>query len=170
MIRSENAQRTAWVFVDFEGRDLGGYIEEARRVVAEAVPMPPGYSLRFSGQFEIWEKTLPRLVAASAFTLVLIVVLLYASSRSWLRVGIVMMAVPFSLVGAPAISMPCGLGPNGLPLGLQFVDANQGGFAQQGARALHQGVNMRFLVPWRHYMTFFIADFILGQIRKDVLR
>ena len=100
MIRSENAQRTAWVFVDVEGRDLGGYIEEARRVVADAVALPPGYSLRFSGQFEFWEEAVPRLVAASLVTLVLIVLLLYASSGSWLRVGIVMMAVPFSLIGA----------------------------------------------------------------------
>jgi Cu(I)/Ag(I) efflux system membrane protein CusA/SilA len=100
MIRSENAQRTAWVFIDVEGRDLGGYIEEARRVVAASVELPPGYSLRFAGQFEFWEESVPRLVAASIVTLVLIVVLLYASSGSWLRVGIVMLAVPFSLIGA----------------------------------------------------------------------
>jgi Cu(I)/Ag(I) efflux system membrane protein CusA/SilA len=100
MIRSENAQRTAWVFVDIAGRDLGGYISEARRVVADTVPLPPGYSLRFSGQFEFWEKTVPKLVAASVITLVVIVLLLYVSSGSWLRVGIVMMAVPFSLIGA----------------------------------------------------------------------
>jgi Cu(I)/Ag(I) efflux system membrane protein CusA/SilA len=100
MIRSEDAQRTAWIFVDIAGRDLGGYIADARRVVAEQVPLPPGYSLRFSGQFEYWEKTVPTLVAATVFTLVVIVLLLYSSSRSWLRVGIVMMAVPFSLIGA----------------------------------------------------------------------
>ncbi|MCC6970621.1 MAG: efflux RND transporter permease subunit [Phycisphaerales bacterium] len=100
MIRSENAQRTAWVFVDIAGRDLGGYIAEARRIVARDVPLPPGYTLVFSGQFEFWEKTIPRLVAASVLTLVVIVVLLYASSRSWFRVAVVMLAVPFSLVGA----------------------------------------------------------------------
>ncbi len=100
MIRSENAQRAAWVFVDVVDRDLGSYIAEARRVVAEQVPMPPGYTVHFSGQFEYWEKTIPRLVVASAITLVLIVLLLYASSRSWFRVGVVMLAVPFSLIGA----------------------------------------------------------------------
>lgn len=100
MIRSENAQRTAWIFVDIADRDLGSYIEQARRAVAEQVTLPPGYSLRFSGQFEFWEKTVPKLVAASAITLLLIVLLLYIGSRSWLRVAIVMMAVPFSLVGA----------------------------------------------------------------------
>jgi Cu(I)/Ag(I) efflux system membrane protein CusA/SilA len=100
MIKSENAQPTAWVYVDIAGRDLGGYIAEARRVVAEQVPLPPGYTLLFSGQFEFWEKTLPRLVVAGFLTLIAIVLLLYISTGSWLRVGIVMLAVPFSMIGA----------------------------------------------------------------------
>ncbi|MCC6230337.1 MAG: efflux RND transporter permease subunit [Phycisphaerales bacterium] len=100
MIRSENAQRTAWIFVDIAGRDLGGYIAEARRIVARDVPLPAGYTLVFSGQFEFWEKTLPRLVAAGTLAIVAIIFLLYASSRSWFRVGVIMLAVPFSLIGA----------------------------------------------------------------------
>jgi Cu(I)/Ag(I) efflux system membrane protein CusA/SilA len=100
MIRSENAQRTAWVFVDIAGRDLGGYVADARRAVAERVKLPPGYTVVFSGQFEYWEKTRPRLIAASVIALVLIVLLLYASSRSWFRVAVVLLAVPFSLIGA----------------------------------------------------------------------
>jgi Cu(I)/Ag(I) efflux system membrane protein CusA/SilA len=100
MIRSENAQRTAWVFVDIAGRDLGSYIADARRVVAEQVELPPGYYVVFSGQFEYWEKTIPRLVAAGIITLVTIVLLLYAGSRSWFRVGVVMLALPFSLIGS----------------------------------------------------------------------
>ena len=100
MIRSENAQRTAWIFVDIAGRDLGGYIAEARRAVAQQLELPPGYTLVFSGQFEFWEKTLPRLIAASVMALVAIIFLLYVSSRSWFRVGVVLLAVPFSLVGA----------------------------------------------------------------------
>jgi Cu(I)/Ag(I) efflux system membrane protein CusA/SilA len=100
MIRSENAQRTAWVFVDVSGRDLGGYIREARERIAHDLALPQGYRVVFSGQFEFWEKTIPRLIAASALTLTLIILLLYLSSRSWLRVGIVLLAVPFSLIGA----------------------------------------------------------------------
>ncbi|MEK6700692.1 MAG: efflux RND transporter permease subunit, partial [Planctomycetota bacterium] len=100
MIRSENAQRTAWTYVDIAGRDVGGYIAEARRTVARQVELPPGYTLIFSGQFEFWEKTLPRLIGASILAMVAIVFLLYVSSRSWFRVGVVLMAVPFSLVGA----------------------------------------------------------------------
>ena len=100
MIRSENAQRTAWVFVDIAGRDLGGYIAEARRVVAEQVKLPTGYTLIFSGQFEYWEKTRPRLIAAGVIAFILIVLLLYASSRSWFRVAVVLLAIPFSMIGA----------------------------------------------------------------------
>ena len=100
MIRSENAQRTAWVFVDVAGRDLGSYVAEARRAVAEQVELPQGYTIVFSGQFENWERTLPRLIAAGIGTVVLIVLLLYVSSRSWFRVAVVMLAVPFSLIGA----------------------------------------------------------------------
>lgn len=100
MIRSENAQRTAWVFVDIAGRDIGGYIEEARLKIREQLQLPEGYTLVFSGTFEFWEKTLPRLIAATVFALLTIVVLLYVSSGSWFRVFVVMLAVPFSLVGA----------------------------------------------------------------------
>ena len=100
MIRSENAQRTAWVFVDVAGRDLGSYVTEARERVARELVLPPGYTVVFAGQYEFWEKTIPRLVAASVVTLILIVVLLYLASRSWFRVTVVLLALPFSLVGA----------------------------------------------------------------------
>jgi len=68
--------------------------------VAEQLALPPGYSLVFSGQFEYWEKTLPRLIAVGIITLLAIVVLLYLGTRSWFRVAVVMLAVPFSLIGA----------------------------------------------------------------------
>ncbi len=100
MIRSENAQRTAWVYVDVAGRDLGGYIRQARECIARELSLPQGYTVVFSGQFEFWEKTIPRLVGASVLTLTLIILLLYLSSGSWLRVCIVLLAVPFSLIGA----------------------------------------------------------------------
>ncbi|HEY2774512.1 MAG TPA: efflux RND transporter permease subunit [Candidatus Binatia bacterium] len=100
MIKSENAQPTSWVYVDIAGRDLGSYIADARRVVAEQVPLPPGYTLLWSGQFEFWEKTIPRLIVAGILTMIAIVLLLYMSTQSWPRVAIVMLAVPFSLIGA----------------------------------------------------------------------
>jgi copper/silver efflux system protein len=100
MIRSENAQRTAWVFVDVAGRDLGSYIAEARRTIADQLQPPPGYNIIFSGRFEYWEKTLPRLIGAATITLIVIVLLLYASSRSWFRVSVILLAIPFSLIGS----------------------------------------------------------------------
>ena len=99
MIRSENAQRTAWIYVDVAGRDLGGYIAEAREVVAREMKLPPGYTLVFSGQFEFWEKAIPRLLAATVATFVIITLLLYVSSRSWFRVAVIVLACPFSMIG-----------------------------------------------------------------------
>jgi Cu(I)/Ag(I) efflux system membrane protein CusA/SilA len=100
MIRSENAQRTAWIFVDIAGRDLGGYVAEAKRVAEEKVPMPAGYSRVWSGRFEYLEKANQRLKVVIPITFALIVLLLYVSNKSWFRVGVILLAVPFSLIGA----------------------------------------------------------------------
>lgn len=100
MIRSENAQRTAWIFVDITGRDLGGYVAEAKLVVNQQVPLPPGYSRVWSGRFEYLEKANARLRVVIPITFVLIVLLLYIANRSWFRVAVVLLAVPFSLIGA----------------------------------------------------------------------
>jgi Cu(I)/Ag(I) efflux system membrane protein CusA/SilA len=100
MIRSENAQRTAWVYVDLAGRDLGGFVEEAKTVVEKEVTLPAGYTRVWSGTFESLEKANARLRLVVPITLAIVVLLLYAANRSWTRVGIVMLAVPFSLIGA----------------------------------------------------------------------
>ena len=100
MIRSENAQRTAWIFVDIAGRDLGGYVAEAKRVAEEQVPMPAGYTRVWSGRFEYLESANQRLKVVIPITFALIVLLLYVSNKSWFRVGVVLLAVPFSLIGA----------------------------------------------------------------------
>jgi Cu(I)/Ag(I) efflux system membrane protein CusA/SilA len=100
MIRSENAQRTAWIFVDIAGRDLGGYVDEAKRVAERDVPMPAGYTRVWSGRFEYLEKANARLKLVIPVTLALIVILLFVSNKSWFRVAVVLLAVPFSLIGA----------------------------------------------------------------------
>jgi len=100
MIRSENAQRTAWVYVDIAERDLGGYVREAKRVVADEIPLPPGYTRVWSGRFEYLEKANQRLLVVVPLTLLLVVLLLYLANQSWFRVAVVLLAVPFSLVGA----------------------------------------------------------------------
>ena len=102
MIRSENGQRTAWIFVDIDTsrRDLGGYVAEAKRVVAEQVKMNPGYTIVWSGRFEYLEQANRRLAVVVPVTFFLIVLLLYVANRSWFRVAVVLLAVPFSLIGA----------------------------------------------------------------------
>jgi Cu(I)/Ag(I) efflux system membrane protein CusA/SilA len=100
MLRSENAQRTAWVFVDLAGRDLGGYVADARAAVDREVPLPPGYSRQWSGTFEYLQETEQRLQLVLPLTGLLIVLLLYLGTGSWFRVAVILLAVPFSLIGA----------------------------------------------------------------------
>ena len=78
MIRSENARRTGFVFIDIAGRDLGGYVDEARRMVAERVQLPPGYSLTWSGQYEYIERVQERLKLVAPATLLIITTGIFA--------------------------------------------------------------------------------------------
>jgi Cu(I)/Ag(I) efflux system membrane protein CusA/SilA len=100
MIKSENSRRTAWVYVDISGRDIGGFLNDARQAIAGQLQLPAGYTLIWSGQFENIQEANARLKLAVPLTLLLIVLLLYAATRSWFRVAVVLLAVPFSLVGA----------------------------------------------------------------------
>jgi Cu(I)/Ag(I) efflux system membrane protein CusA/SilA len=100
MIKSENARRSAWVFVDTSGRDIGSFIADAQAAIGRKLQMPAGYTLVWSGQFENIQEANARLKWAVPLTFIIIVMLLYAATRSWFRVGVVLLAVPFSLVGA----------------------------------------------------------------------
>jgi copper/silver efflux system protein len=100
MIKSENSRRSAWVFVDVAGRDLGSYVADAQEAVARQLQLPAGYTLVWSGDFEQLQETYARLKWIFPLTLVIIVILLYSATRSWFRVCVVLLAVPFSLVGA----------------------------------------------------------------------
>jgi Cu(I)/Ag(I) efflux system membrane protein CusA/SilA len=100
MVKSENARLTSWVYVDIAGIDVGTYLRNAQNAVAAAVPMPAGYNLVWSGQYEYMQAARARLSVVIPLAGVLIVMLLYMATRSWLRVAIVLLAVPFSLVGA----------------------------------------------------------------------
>ncbi|APG26993.1 cation transporter [Syntrophotalea acetylenivorans] len=99
-IKSENARRTAWVFVDLKGIDVGTYVKNARKAVAENITLPEGYNLVWSGQYEYIESTRERLLLIIPLTVVVIFVLIYLSTKSAIKTGIVFLAVPFSLVGA----------------------------------------------------------------------
>lgn len=99
MIRSENARLTGWVFVDIEDRDLGGYVAEARRVVDGAVRLPPGYAIEWSGQYEQIEAAGERLRIAIPSAIMLIFLLLMLHFRRLDRTAIIMLSLPFALIG-----------------------------------------------------------------------
>ena len=99
MIKSENARPNGWIYVDIRGRDLGGYVNEAKRVVAEQVRLPPGYSVAWSGQFEYLERATKRLQIVVPFVLAIIFLLLYLTFRSAASAALIMGTLPFALVG-----------------------------------------------------------------------
>jgi len=98
-IRTENAQLALYIFVDLRGRDLGGYVAEARKAVASGVQFPPGYYVTWSGQFEYLERAEARLKIVVPVTLLIIFLLLYLNFRRITETLIVMLSVPFALVG-----------------------------------------------------------------------
>ncbi|WP_447978010.1 efflux RND transporter permease subunit [Candidatus Nitrospira bockiana] len=100
MIRDEQGSLAAIVFVDVAGRDLGGYVAEAKRLVAERVTVKPGYRVVWGGQYRYMERAEGRLMIAVPVTVFLIFVLLYLTFRSVARTLIVLLSVPFAVVGA----------------------------------------------------------------------
>ncbi len=110
MIRNENGLVAGYVFVDMNERDIGGYVERARAAVARGLTLPQGYSLEWSGQYENMLRVRERLKVVVPITLVLIFFLLYMNTKSGVKAGIVMLAVPFSVVGA--VWLMYGLGYN----------------------------------------------------------
>jgi Cu(I)/Ag(I) efflux system membrane protein CusA/SilA len=99
MIKTENARPNGWVFVDIEERDLGSYVAEAQKVVAEQLTLPAGYSIAWSGQYEYMERAKERLSVVTPLTLCIIVVLLYLSFRRVGEVLIIMTTLPLAMVG-----------------------------------------------------------------------
>ncbi len=99
MLKSENARLNGWTFVDIRGVDLGTYVEQARRVVAEQVELPPGYSITWSGQYEYMLRAQERLAQVIPLTLAVIFALLYLCFRNVGEATLVMLSLPFALVG-----------------------------------------------------------------------
>jgi Cu(I)/Ag(I) efflux system membrane protein CusA/SilA len=98
-IRTENAQLAAYIFVDARERDLGSYVADAKKAVAASVKFPPGYYAIWSGQFEFYERAKKRLAIVVPLTLLIIVLLLYLNFRRMTETLIVMLSLPFALVG-----------------------------------------------------------------------
>jgi Cu(I)/Ag(I) efflux system membrane protein CusA/SilA len=99
MIRSQNGELNDLVSIEVRGRDVGGYIAEAKRVVAEAVQVPPGYRLEWSGQYEALERVKARLRVVVPLTLAVIALLLYLTFGTLTQMAMVMLSLPFALVG-----------------------------------------------------------------------
>jgi Cu(I)/Ag(I) efflux system membrane protein CusA/SilA len=102
MIRDENGRLSGYVYVDLDTtkRDIGGYVTDAKKVISKNVQLPTGYQLIWSGQFENMERVKERLYVVVPITLFLIFLLLYFNTRSVAKTVIILLAVPFSAVGA----------------------------------------------------------------------
>jgi Cu(I)/Ag(I) efflux system membrane protein CusA/SilA len=100
MIRNENGLLTGYVYIDLAERDPNSYINEADQVLRKVLKLPPGYSLSWTGQYEAMERVKQRLKVVIPLTLFLIFLLLYMNTRSFTKTAIVLLAVPFSAIGA----------------------------------------------------------------------
>lgn len=100
MIKTENARPNVWVYIDIKDIDVGTYIKNAKKVISENLTLPDGYSITWSGQYEYMERANDRLAVVIPLTLLIVIVLLYINTKSITKTGIVLLALPFSLVGA----------------------------------------------------------------------
>ena len=98
-LRSENTRLNTWVYIDVAGRDLGSFLKEARRAVSEQVKLPPGYSLAWSGEYEHLARVAKRMWVVIPLTLLVIFLLLYLNFKEFTRPLIVMLSLPFALIG-----------------------------------------------------------------------
>jgi Cu(I)/Ag(I) efflux system membrane protein CusA/SilA len=98
-IKSENARKNAWVYIDLTGIDVGTYVKAAQQAVREHLDLPPGYSLVWSGQYEYMVRAQKRLMIVVPMTLIIIFLLLYLNFKNITESLIVMLSVPFSLTG-----------------------------------------------------------------------
>ncbi|MDE2089246.1 MAG: efflux RND transporter permease subunit, partial [Gammaproteobacteria bacterium] len=98
-IKSENGRLNGWIYVDIAGVDLGHYVARAQRAVSEAIKLPLGYSLAWSGQYEYLQRAMNRLKLVVPLTLGLIVLLLYLNFRNAVEVAIIVFSLPFAVIG-----------------------------------------------------------------------
>ncbi len=98
-VKTENALLTTWIFVDVRGKDIGSYVRGAKKAVAENVKFPPGYYVFWSGQYEYMERAYEKLKTIVPLTLGIILILLYLNFGNLTESLIVMLSLPFALVG-----------------------------------------------------------------------
>ena len=100
MIKNEEGFMAGFVYVDVTGRDMGRYVDEAKRIVAEKIQLPAGYQLAWSGQYEYLQRVVERLWVVVPITLFIVFLLLYFNTGSFIKTSIILLAVPFSAIGA----------------------------------------------------------------------
>ncbi|MGZ5969886.1 MAG: efflux RND transporter permease subunit, partial [Polyangiales bacterium] len=100
MIKSEMGQLSGWIYVDLTGRDVGGYVDDAKAAVAREVKLPPGYTVKWTGQYELLERVRARMTLVVPLTLGIVFVILYMNFRGVTQSLLVMTGVPFAAVGA----------------------------------------------------------------------
>jgi Cu(I)/Ag(I) efflux system membrane protein CusA/SilA len=99
VVRTEGTRPNAWVYVDIKDIDVGTYVQNAKRIVAERIKLPTGYTIIWSGEYESMQRAQQRLLFVVPLTLFIIFVIIYLNTRSVTKVAIVFLAVPFSLIG-----------------------------------------------------------------------
>jgi Cu(I)/Ag(I) efflux system membrane protein CusA/SilA len=100
MIRNENGLLSSYVYIDVADRDIGSYVHEAKKLVTDKIKLPDGVTLAWSGQYENMIRVKEKLKVIIPLTLFIIILLLFANTRSWIKTSIILLAVPFSAVGA----------------------------------------------------------------------
>ncbi|MBI2707623.1 MAG: efflux RND transporter permease subunit [Proteobacteria bacterium] len=100
MLRNENGMLSSYVYIDVADRDIGSYVEEAKKIVSQELKVPTGVSLAWSGQYENMIRVKEKLKVIVPITLFIIILLLHANTKSWPKTAIILLAVPFSAVGA----------------------------------------------------------------------
>jgi Cu(I)/Ag(I) efflux system membrane protein CusA/SilA len=100
MIKTENARLTGWIYIDIKGGDLGGYVSRAQKAIARSVALPTGTTLTWSGQYASIERARKRLALVLPLTLLIIVALLFVHFRSIVKTGIVLLSLPFAVLGS----------------------------------------------------------------------
>jgi len=100
VIRSEDTRPNAWVYVDIKDTDIGTYVQNAKKTIADKITLPAGYTIIWSGQYEYMQRAEKRLMLVIPMTLFIIFIIIYLNTRSVTKVAIVFLAVPFSLIGA----------------------------------------------------------------------
>lgn len=173
MIRDENGRLTGYVYVDVTNRDLGSYIKDAKAMIYKEITLPPGYSIQFSGQFEFMERVKARMKVVLPLTLFIIFILIYISTKSYVKTSIIFLAVPFSLIGAVWILVLLGynlsIGVWSGIIALLGVDAETGIFMLLYLDLAHDDAKKRGLLKTINDLKVAIHDGAVRRIRPKMM-